>query len=108
MGDITAEVSGKRGRIEGTDLHGEQCLVTAVAPLSERTTFASKLKSLTASAGSYEMAVAHYELTPPTVQQSIMSAFKPRAEEGSSKDPNALVARLPNDLVQRLTPHLTI
>ncbi len=33
-----------------------------------------------AGAGSYEMEFAHYERTP-TVQQSIMSAFKPRAEE---------------------------
>ncbi len=81
MGDIMAEVSGKRGRIEGTDLDGDQCLVTAVAPLSELTTFASDLKSLTAGAGSYEMEFAHFERTPPTVQQSIMSAFKPRAEE---------------------------
>ncbi len=108
MGDITAEVSGKRGRIEWTDLDGDLSLVTAVAPLSELTTFASDLKSLTAGAGSYEMEFAHYERTPPTVQQSIMSAFKPKAEEGSSKDPNAQMARLPNDLVQRLAPHLTI
>lgn len=50
MGDITAEVSGKRGRIEETDLDGDQCLVAAVAPLSEQTSFTSELKSLTAGA----------------------------------------------------------
>ncbi len=81
MGDITAEVSGKRGRIEETDLDGDQCLVTGVAPLSERTSFASELKSLTAGARSYEMELPHSDRTPPTVQQSIMSAFKPSTEQ---------------------------
>lgn len=81
MGDLTAEVSGKRGRIEGTDLDGDQCIVTAVAPLAELSTFASELKSLTAGAGSYEMEFSHYERTPPAVQQQVMAAFKPKEEE---------------------------
>jgi elongation factor G len=81
MGDLTAEVSGKRGRIEGTDLDGDQCVITATAPLSELATFASELKSLTAGAGSYEMEFAHYERTPPAVQQSVMAAFKPKGDE---------------------------
>ena len=81
MGDLTAEVSGKRGRIEGTDLDGDQCIVTAVAPLAELTTFASELKSLTAGAGSYEMEFSHYERTPPAVQQQVMAAFKPKEDE---------------------------
>jgi elongation factor G len=81
MGDLTAEVSGKRGRIEGTDLDGDQCIITATAPLSELATFASELKSLTAGAGSYEMEFAHYERTPPAVQQAVMAAFKPKGDE---------------------------
>ncbi|MDP1663360.1 MAG: elongation factor G [Phycisphaerales bacterium] len=81
MGDLTAEVSGKRGRIEGTDLDGDQCIVTAVAPLAELSTFASELKSLTAGAGSYEMEFSHYERTPPAVQQQVMAAFKPKEDE---------------------------
>lgn len=81
MGDLTTEVSGKRGRIEATDLDGDQCIISATAPLSELATFASELKSLTAGSGSYEMEFAHYERTPPAVQQAVMAAFKPRGEE---------------------------
>jgi len=81
MGDLTAEVSGKRGRIEATDLEGDQCIITALAPLSELTTFASELKSLSGGAASYEMEFSHYDRTPPAVQASIIAAFKPKADE---------------------------
>ncbi len=81
MGDLTAEVSGKRGRIEGTDMEGDQCVVTAIAPLGELATFGNELKSLTAGAGSYEMEFSHYDRTPPAVQQQVMAAFKPKDEE---------------------------
>lgn len=81
MGDLTAEVSAKRGRIETTDIEGDMCVVSAVAPLSELTTFASELKSLTGGAASYDLEFSHYDRTPPQVQQGVMAAFKPRGEE---------------------------
>jgi elongation factor G len=82
IGDISADLSGKRGRILGTDmLPGNQAVVTAEAPLAEMITYSSQLKSMTAGAGSYAMEYSHDERTPPNVQQAVISAFKPHEDE---------------------------
>lgn len=81
MGDISAEVSSKRGRIEGTEIDGDQCIVTAMAPMAELASFGAELKSITAGAASYDMEFSHYERTPPNVQQQVMASFKPKADE---------------------------
>lgn len=82
MGDITADLSGKRGRVVGTDiLPGDMCVVKATAPLSETLNYASQLKSMTAGRGSYTMDYSHDESVPPLVQQTIVAAYKPHPEE---------------------------
>lgn len=82
MGDITADISGKRGRILGTDvLPGDQCAIRAAVPLSEVLNYASQLKSMTAGQGSFTMDYSHDEQAPPNVQQEIVAAFKGHGEE---------------------------
>jgi len=82
LGDITGDLSGKRGRILGTDmLAGDQSLVTAVVPLAEVSNYQSQLKSVTGGAGSYTMELAGYEPVPPHVQEQIVAQYQPRQEE---------------------------
>jgi len=82
IGDISSDISGRRGRIQGTDmLPGDLAVVHAEAPLSEVMTYANQLKSMTGGAGSYVMEYSHDENTPPNVQASVISAFKPQADE---------------------------
>ncbi len=82
MGDLTGDISGKRGRVQGTDmLPGDMCMISAVAPLSEVLTYASQLKSITAGAGAFTMDYSHDERTPPNVQQDVVAAFKPQDDE---------------------------
>ena len=82
IGDISADLSGKRGRILGTDmLPGNQAVVTAEAPMAELMSYSSQLKSMTAGAGSYAMEYSHDERTPPNVQQAVVAAFKPHHED---------------------------
>lgn len=82
MGTITGDLSGKRGRIQGTDiLPGGMAMVKAQAPLSEVMQYQSQLKSVTGGQGSFMMEFSHYEPTPPQVQQQIAAQYKPRAEE---------------------------
>jgi len=82
IGDISSDMSGKRGRILGTDmLPGNQAVVMAEAPLAEVMNYANQLKSMTAGNGSYAMEYSHDERTPPMVQQSVIAAFKPHADE---------------------------
>ncbi|TDJ54201.1 MAG: elongation factor G [Planctomycetota bacterium] len=82
IGDISSDISGRRGRIQGTDmLPGNQALITAEAPLSEVMNYASQLKSISGGAGSYTMEYSHDERTPPNVQAEVIKAFKPKEEE---------------------------
>jgi elongation factor G len=82
MGTITGDLSGKRGRIQGTDIvAGGMAQVKAQAPLSEVMQYQSQLKSVTGGQGSFVMEFSHYEPVPPQVQQQVASAYKPKAEE---------------------------
>jgi elongation factor G len=82
MGAITGDLSGKRGRIQGTDvLPGGMAQIKATAPLAEVMQYQSQLKSVTGGQGSFAMEFSHYEPAPPQVQQIIASQYKPKAEE---------------------------
>lgn len=82
IGDISSDLSGRRGRIQGTDmLPGNQALVTAEAPLSELMSYTSQLKSITAGAGTYSMEYSHDEKTPPNVQAEVVKQFQPKEDE---------------------------
>jgi elongation factor G len=82
VGLITGDLSGKRGRIQGTDvLPGGMAVVTAQAPLSEVMQYQSQLKSVTGGQGSFVMELSHYDPVPPHVQQHIVAQYQPKAEE---------------------------
>jgi len=78
MGDITGDISGKRGRINGTEskTNGE-VEISGSAPLAELDSYQSKLKSITGGQGSYTMNFSHYEPVPPKTQSELKAAFKP-------------------------------
>ena len=82
IGDISSDISGRRGRILGTEmLPGDQALLEAEAPLSEVMSYTNQLKSITGGTGSYEMEYSHDERTPANVQADVVKTFKPDAEE---------------------------
>lgn len=82
MGDIAGHLSTKRGRVQDTLMISDDlCVVTAIAPQGELQNYANELKSLTGGSGSYTMDYSHDEPTPGHVQQQLMEAFKPHADE---------------------------
>jgi len=82
LGDITGDLSGKRGRIQGTDmLSGDQALIHAIVPLSEVTNYQSQLKSVTGGQGSFTMELDHYDPVPSHVQQQIAAEYKPQEHD---------------------------
>ncbi len=82
VGDITGDLSGKRGRIQGQDvLPGGMTVVKAQVPLSEVAQYNSQLRSVTGGQGSYTMEFSHYEVVPPNIQQEIMKQYKPKDEK---------------------------
>ncbi len=82
LGDITGDLSGKRGRIQGTDMvNSDTSVVEAIVPLSEMTNYQSQLKSVTGGQGSFSMEFSHFDPMPPQIQQQIVNAYKPKVEE---------------------------
>lgn len=78
LGAITGDLSGKRGRILGTDtLPGGMARVTALAPLAELLSYNAQLKSVTGGQGSFSMDLSHFDPAPPQIQAQKMAEFKP-------------------------------
>lgn len=81
VGDITGGLASKRARINGTDSVRGEIVVRAQVPLSELEGYAAELKSVTAGRGRYVLDFSHYEPVPANVQQKLVEAYKPKAEE---------------------------
>ncbi len=82
VGDIAGDLSGKRGRIQGTDmLPGDMAVVKALVPLAEVSNYQSQLKSVTGGQGSYTLEFSHYDPVPPQIQAQIVAQYKPKADE---------------------------
>ena len=82
MGDINADISGKRGRISNTlALAGGMSAITARVPLSELDNYQSQLKSMTGGAGSYSLSFSHYDPVPAKTQKELIAAYKPKDDE---------------------------
>lgn len=77
VGDVSSDLSGRRGQMVGMQsAGGGMTTVEAKAPLSEVSTYARTLSSMTGGQGSYTMEFSHYDGVPPNVQQDIIAKSK--------------------------------
>ncbi len=82
MGDLTSDLSGKRGQVTGTDnAGGELTTIKGMAPLSELSDYQTRLKSVTGGQGSYSIDFSHYAPVPPHTQAQLISKHKQPVEE---------------------------
>ncbi len=79
MGDVLADISTRRGRIEGMDLRGSTQVIKGFVPLAEMFGYATDLRSRTQGRGSYTMHLHSYDLAPGAVQDEIVSRMRGRA-----------------------------
>ena len=61
VGDVIADLSARRGRVEGITQKGKMQVVKATAPLSEMFGYITKLRSLSQGRAVYTMTFSHYE-----------------------------------------------
>ena len=82
MGDITGDLSSRRGLVNGTH-NGTlgTIVIRGRAPLAELTGYQSRLNAMTAGQGRYTLSLSHYEAVPPTVQQQLMSQYQVRDDD---------------------------
>lgn len=82
LGDVNSDMSGRRGRVLGMDsAGGDLQTVIAEVPLSEVTTYARSLSSMTGGQGSFTMELSHYDVVPGNVQKEIIDKAQMKEEE---------------------------
>ncbi len=82
MGDITGDLSARRGQVNGTHNGSAGTMVIrGQAPLAELTGYQSRLNAMSAGQGRYTLSLSHHEAVPPTVQQQLMSQHQVRDDD---------------------------
>ena len=76
MGDVTGNLSSKRGQIEGMEDRGLNKAVKALVPLSEMFGYTTTLRSMTEGRGSMVMEFGKYEVVPTNVEKEIVENRK--------------------------------
>jgi elongation factor G len=72
VGDVSSDISSRRGRVAGMDHQGALGIVKAQVPLAELYKYSTTLRSMTSGAASHSMSFSHYEAVPSHVVQKIV------------------------------------
>ncbi|MFH1831004.1 MAG: elongation factor G [Pseudomonadota bacterium] len=77
MGDLSSDISQRRGRVSGMD----SGVIKAKVPLAELYQYSASLKSITSGAGNYTMSFSHYEPIPAHIAQKVIEQTLKEKEE---------------------------
>jgi len=81
LGDVMSDLTGKRGRIVGTESAGPgKTHLTANVPHAEMLRYAIDLRSITRGRGSFGARPSHYEEVPAHIAQTIIANHKKERE----------------------------
>jgi elongation factor G len=82
MGDITGDLSAKRGQVNGTQAQfAGSITVNGQVPLSELNGYQARLNGMTGGQGRYMLEFSHYEAVPPSVQATLTSQYQVKDED---------------------------
>ncbi|MCC9595728.1 elongation factor G [Rubrivivax sp. JA1055] len=82
MGDITGDLSAKRGLVTGTaNAAAGTVVIRGQVPMSELSGSQSRLNAMTAGQGRYTIELSHYDPVPPTVQQQLQSQHQVKEDD---------------------------
>ncbi|MEO5698191.1 MAG: elongation factor G, partial [Burkholderiaceae bacterium] len=82
MGDITGDLSAKRGQVNATHaLRAGAMAVNAQVPLSELSNYQARLNGMTGGQGRYTLEMSHYEAVPPSAQSELMSQYEVKDDD---------------------------
>ena len=76
MGDITGNLSGKRGQVLGMEERAQARAIQAKVPLSEMFGYVTALRSMTEGRASFTMEFSEYAIVPGSVAEGIISSRK--------------------------------
>ena len=82
MGDLAGDLSGRRGRINGSESKSlGRIVIEGEAPLAELEGYESRLKSITGGEGSYSIELSHYAPVPATIQKQLADAYQRASDD---------------------------
>jgi elongation factor G len=73
MGPVNGDINARRGRLEGTEIHGTTQVIKAMVPLSEMFGYATELRSRTQGRGTFTMHFGQYEEVPKNISEEIVA-----------------------------------
>lgn len=74
IGDVTGDISSKRGLVERVQEKGMVQAVNATVPLSEMFGYINNLRSMTSGRGTFTMEFARYDVVPKNVADEIIKS----------------------------------
>jgi elongation factor G len=80
VGDVTGDLSSRRGRLLGIDARGGTTVVRAEAPMGEMLTYSQTLTSVTGGRGDYAMSFLRYEEVPQHIAGKVVAEARKKAE----------------------------
>jgi elongation factor G len=75
-GDITGNISSKRGQIESMGERGQDKVVNAMVPLSEMFGYVNSLRSMTEGRATFTMEFGKYDVVPANIAKEIAESRK--------------------------------
>jgi elongation factor G len=81
MGDIMGDISGRRGRVQGSETKGKKVVIKASAPMAEVLYYANDLKSITGGRGSFSMHFSHYDPVPSHLTDKVIAESGRKQED---------------------------
>ena len=74
MGDVSGDLSHKRGRILGVDVEEGLQVISAEVPRAELARYSAELRSMTAGEGTFGMTFARYDVVPGNIAEKVVAA----------------------------------
>jgi elongation factor G len=72
VGDIIADISGRRGQVSEVDTRGEAVTIRALVPLAEIFGYATAVRSLTRGRATFIAEPSHFERVPQALQTELL------------------------------------
>ena len=76
MGDVTGNLSSKRGLVEGMEERGMSKVINAIVPLSEMFGYINSLRSMTEGTSFTIWNFSRYDIVPLNVEKTLRSFKK--------------------------------
>jgi elongation factor G len=80
-GALMADLSGRRGRVQGMETAGSGTIIRAEVPMAEMLNYGATLTAITQGRGTFRMDMDHYDVVPQQLSERILTTAKKPAED---------------------------